>query len=360
MSTHDDGREADNTADWPVEEPVGREVADDDGGATAVVPRMPPPPPPPSSSQPPPPPWPGPPPPPPQQQWGGLPHQPGPPVPPPPPPPGHPGGWGPPPGPPPYAVSVTPVPRKAGVRKWVLVGVAVVAVIALAAAGVLALRSGDGGETGSEATTSTPPSTSPPTTTTTAGTAAIEPAAAATLLVAVDEAIRIADNAPLTPGPVTREPIGATSVEPYFCTGAVAPGLRQVYSNSGFTGFATQNFSSDDPNYKIVQAVAVFDSPRVAESFVDDQVNAWGRCTNQDVELSVVGAGASQSATTGVVETLDGIARMPIVVEGNRACDRALSARNNVVVDVRLCGPADNGGGLALARLIADKIPAGR
>lgn len=334
MSPHDDDRDAELTSDWPSSRPG----------------------PPPAA------PW-GPPPAPPQQPWGGPP-SPGP-------------GWGPPPPPPPsYPPPVSPAPATSKGPKRALIGVTVVAVIALAAGGLYLYQDGSQGRTDTAATTSAPPTTaapapsSPPQSSPTPAApnstaespTTVGAGALSTYLASPEEAGRVADNQQMTPSAISKEPYDNVNVDPFSCTGAVVPGIEAAYAGSDYTGFAAQNLISDDQKFKVIQAVASFATPEDAQAFVDRQVSAWKQCTYTDVTATVVD-GAADQLTTGVVGERDDIASLLIFPPGGgagRNCERAIAPRNNVVVDVRVCADSVGSAGRTLAGDIAEKITGNR
>lgn len=180
----------------------------------------------------------------------------------------------------------------------------------------------------------------------------------ASYLASPEETGSLADNRPMTPGPISKEPYSNVTVEPFSCTGATVPGIQIAYSGSGFNGFAAQNVWDADEKFKVVQAIASFPTEKEATAFYDRQVSAWGRCTDTPFTATIQG-GAQDRASTGALTQNDGIAVLPItptVSADGRTCERAITAQRNTVIDVRVCGANAGGDGATLARTIADKV----
>jgi hypothetical protein len=67
------------------------------------------------------------------------------------------------------------------------------------------------------------------------------------------------------------------------------------------------------------------------------------------------------SGTTAVTADIDGTSHMVVLVDakGGRPevqCERAITARKNVIVDVRACSPSVGSAGWTIARDIGQKI----
>jgi hypothetical protein len=267
---------------------------------------------------------------------------------------------------------VSPAPAKSKGPKRALIGVGVVAVVALAAGGVYLYQDGSEGRTDAAASTSAPTSAAPaqsspaqsspptaaPPNSTTESPNGVDAGALSTYLASPEEAGRIADNQQMTPSAITKEPYDNVSVDPFDCTGAVVPGIEAAYVGSDYTGFVAQNLISDDQKFKVIQAIASFATPEDAQAFVDRQVSAWKQCTYTDVTATVVD-GAADQLTTGTVGESDDIASLLIFPPGGgagRNCERAITPRNNVVVDLRVCADSVGSAGRTLAGDIGEKI----
>ncbi len=381
MSTYDPNRDADMTTDWPANRPVPPPPVDDEG-ATAVVPRHTPTAPPPTSPVPP-------------QSGYGQPAAPG--WAPQATPPAAGGGWQPPQPPGQYpmpgypAGPGTPPGKK---KPWGLIAGAV-ALVAIVGAGAVFLVGGGSVNFGSddnksdtaasESTSSAAPSTtasedsegssssdssskgssgsgsSSPTTSSApvaGGSGSVEPSSLPTLLASVSE-LNERFEASLTPAAaVTNSPFSGMTVMPSNCAGALLPGIDYVYSTANYTGFAGQILTDDASGTKIMQAVISFNSETEATRFYNDQFTAWKGCNRTEITAS--GGGQHQTIKAGLATDSENTGTMlmwPDLSDSGRGCERGMTPRNNVIVDVRVCRQSKLGSsGWTLARDIGKKI----
>lgn len=350
MNTPDDDRDAELTRDWPGTQPG---PAANDGEATTVVPktlhqRTPPPmsPPPPPVS------------PPPVGQWDPRWNTPPTPL----------GPYPPNPYPP-----VAPQPPKR--RRWGLLGAgALVLVVIAVAVTVFVTRGGDSStttarSTSSAASTTTSASSSAPSTEAAPSTGSsaptsadvVGPTALKGLLSSVADVTQLADNAPMTPTPVQESPLTGATVTPVNCTGAVMPGFGSVYGGSSYTGIAVQGLSNKPQRIDVIQSIASFPSATEAQSFVDGQFADWQACKYTDITLAV--NGDTQRGTVAISANTLGTNNVFIFPPSDdpdastaRQCQHAMSARKDLVVDVRVCAPNVGSMGWTLARDIGQKI----
>jgi hypothetical protein len=161
----------------------------------------------------------------------------------------------------------------------------------------------------------------------------------------------------MTPDGIVTSPFIGATVEPNICTGVVNPGLDTVYRGSGFTGFAGQALTDATENHKVIQSIASFSSDAAAQAFVDQQFADWQACSYTDI-TSTVGR-STEHGTTSTSANVDGTYTIFIFPPGGgdgRQCQRAMSPRKNVVVDVRVCADSVGSMGWTLARNIGEKI----
>lgn len=370
MSNHDPDRDADMTADWPTDQPVPP-PADDDGGPTIAAPRHTPPAPPPTY------------PPPPQYGYGqhaapGWPPQP---------PAAAGGGWQPPQPPPGYYAGAgypggAPTPPPAKKKPWRLMAGALLLVVILIGAGVFVF--GDGATFGSDteadeadspATSSqtaspseapgtsgsgsaTPsPSQSPP-----AGPATIDPAALPTLLESIP-ALNEKYKANLIPAAdhLATKPFSGLTVKPGTCAGALLPGIDYVYGYANYAGFSGQIVTDEATRTKVMQAVISFDSEARATRAFNMNFTPWKDCAGTTVTAE---GGGTQAINMGSVAETDGIATIsmwrvdePVGGADSLSCERAMTPRKNVIVDVRVCVKRDAKSlGENLAKTISQRV----
>ncbi len=307
----------------------------------------------------------------------------------PPTPPTAPGSFGPGAGyPNPYGQPPAP-PAKSGSKKGILAAVAIVAILAAAAAVIFLTPVKDkvfgtkGSTTQAGATTSSATSTSSSSTSTssspaatTSATAAPAPAPAPTaapntpaadpnvdpgqlqsFLATPGELGQLLNGAVMTPRGLVKQPFNGFDVSPFSCTGAAIPGVDTAYSGRGFTGFVGQVVNDDPGKNKVVQALISFPSTAAAKSFADSQTSMWTSCNN--TQLAISAAGATDHTTAGVVTTHDdGTVSLMLIPPASvgRQCERAMSTRGNVVIDVRVCTANVGSLGEAIASDISKKI----
>lgn len=170
------------------------------------------------------------------------------------------------------------------------------------------------------------------------------------------EISQLVDNAVMTPKGIVAAPFIGATVDPDICTGAVNPGLDTVYRGSGFTGFAGQVLT-DAEDHNVIQSIASFSSDTAAQAFADRQFADWQACKYTDI-TSTVGS-STEHGTTSTSANVDGTYTIFIFPPGagpGRQCQRAMSPRKNVVVDVRVCADSVGSMGWTLARDIGEKI----
>jgi serine/threonine-protein kinase len=162
----------------------------------------------------------------------------------------------------------------------------------------------------------------------------------------------------MTPTAVQDAPLSGAVVDPDGCTGAVMPGSDSVYRGSTFTGIAVQGLTNDPQRVGVIQAIASFPSEADAQSFVDQQFADWQACKYTDITLTV-GNGEPQRGKVAIsANTLgtNNVFIFPPTGTDGRQCQHAMSARKNLVVDVRVCAPSVSSMGWTLARDIGENI----
>lgn len=161
----------------------------------------------------------------------------------------------------------------------------------------------------------------------------------------------------MVPTAVLSNPIAGT-VTPANCLTTFAPVAADAYNGSGFTGLAVQGVSLE-PAVEAVQGVIAFADPGAAKAFFDKQSADWSACKSSHIVFQGADGKTSEvdvgvPAMSGDVMTLDITSTNSSVA--NQRCERALTARGNVIVDVRACAPSVNSAGYDIASEIAGKI----
>jgi hypothetical protein len=127
-----------------------------------------------------------------------------------------------------------------------------------------------------------------------------------------------------------------------------------VYAGSGWTAMRGQKLKQPRPSdYTVDQGVVLFPSAQAAVAFAGASQQSWSACVNR----SYTSGGNQWSA--GPMSTTNGTLTSTITQQGtNWACQRALTASNNVVIDVSACTHGKTTDqGASIAGQIAAKVP---
>ncbi|MCZ8382509.1 sensor domain-containing protein [Mycobacterium sp. CPCC 205372] len=285
-------------------------------------------------------------------------------------------GWYPP-GASPQSITVTPKPEKKGRRLGLAIGAAFLAGIVVAG-GAFAAYEFTAGE--DDDTASGPRSTNvwpPPTSSKPSGTQQttpsqppagnVDPAALRGFLLPAAEIDTFLQTSGLVPSGVISVLAANGRVTPPTspdCLSAWAVLNKSTYLAFPTTGVAAQAVGEEPkPFHQVIQGVAAFPDEAAAQAFFKQQVGRWAECqskpmsvdwgnTADDVEAVVLGP----SAVTGDMLTL--AVERPTDGGPPLKCERAITWRRNVVVDVRACRPNDPVAGATVARAIADNVTA--
>lgn len=158
---------------------------------------------------------------------------------------------------------------------------------------------------------------------------------------------------------------------PAECLYAYGPGENPVYAGSGFTAAfgrddtaspATPGSKDMDP--EAVQYLVLFPSATEATAFFDASSKAWPACAERTLVAPGDGTSPEANWKVGQVSSSNGVLATTIALSMNDngttiggTCQRALTVRNNVVIDVSGCGAKDPGdAGVKLATQIAGKV----
>lgn len=129
------------------------------------------------------------------------------------------------------------------------------------------------------------------------------------------------------------------------CLAMAGPAQQAVYADTGWTAVRGERLddSYDDPNVRndsVDQAVFAYPTARQANAFYDASVRRWSACANRRFvdhppgEPEIAWAVADSHKVSGTLSTSE---EQQGSADGWR-CQRALTARNNVVIDVAACG----------------------
>jgi serine/threonine protein kinase len=149
------------------------------------------------------------------------------------------------------------------------------------------------------------------------------------------------------------------------CIGAYAPGVVNVYADSGYTAIRIQAVHEPGEaavNFEIVQAVIEFPTADAAQKLFLGQTAQWLTCSGTDFTLTYQNV-APQVWRFGPLITRPTFISMkhgPTDPKDNPqqgGCQRALAVRNNVVADVWACRASVNNQAVDLANAILAKVP---
>lgn len=161
---------------------------------------------------------------------------------------------------------------------------------------------------------------------------------------------------------------------PPECLYAYNPGETPVYAGSGNTGAVGRVDAappaapgSRDMDPEATQYLIVFPSATEAKAFFDTSAKAWQACSDRPINLPADETGPEINWKLGPAANTNGVLSITVSVSINDpggpaggTCQRALTVRNNLVIDVSGCGPKDPGdAGVKLVNQLAGKVDKG-
>jgi PknH-like extracellular domain len=241
------------------------------------------------------------------------------------------------------------------------------AAVAVATTGLLLAACGD--SNGGSASSS-----SSATTTTTSSKAPLAQAALAGLLVSpadVDTALGITGSKSLDSGDQLKtdnpSDIFAKSYKfPDDCLFIMGPAESLVYANSGNSAVHRERdgASGDPGSPDINQAVVLFPAAQQANAFFTASAQHWSGCANRKDDVPGEGDNPDVHWEVGAVSNTNGVlttttkltlSKNGQTLSGN--CQRVLTTRNNVAIDVEACKQDDPGNAaVTVANQIAGKV----
>jgi hypothetical protein len=155
----------------------------------------------------------------------------------------------------------------------------------------------------------------------------------------------------------------SSSISDHDCLPLDGPAQDKVYAGTGWTSIRGQRLddSVDDAktrNHYAIQAVVAYPSARDANAFYDSSAQSWSTCANRrfsdlpEGKPPVVWTVAGINKVSGTLSTSE-------VQEGGDgwSCQRALTVRNNVAIDVLACAsPLAGGSAVNIAERIAARV----
>ncbi|HEU0192020.1 MAG TPA: sensor domain-containing protein [Mycobacterium sp.] len=149
----------------------------------------------------------------------------------------------------------------------------------------------------------------------------------------------------------------SATMQPRECLAIDGAGQSEVYANTGYTAVREQTLRDGDHfAHYVDQVVVLFPSAKRAADFFGIEAEAWPSCH----EYTHTQSGSQWTA--GPIAKADGVLSTVATQQnsGNDspwACGRALTARNNVVIDVNTCSADPKDTAAVIAGQIAAKVP---
>ncbi|CDO91332.1 hypothetical protein AWC29_06515 [Mycobacterium triplex] len=254
-------------------------------------------------------------------------------------------------------------PRHQRFPLWARIGAAAAVIVAIVAAGIVINVASSPDDMGSVAVTRSPrPSStqaSPSPTRQAAATVPLSALPGLLLDVATISSIEGATNIAPTPDAGSDDvAYSGVNTDRPECGEIQIPALESELEGTGWVGIRTQ--SLQDP--KVVEhldnsAAIYFTTATAASDFVAKQAAAWPKCNGATLRLLERGQPdsiwmastvANRDGMLSIINTQEGA--------GGWQCQRAMTARNNIVIDVRSCGNNRTDQGLKIATRMADRV----
>lgn len=152
-------------------------------------------------------------------------------------------------------------------------------------------------------------------------------------------------------------PDDSATMAPRECLAVDGAAQAQIYAGSGYTAERDQTLQEGDNfAHYVEQAVVLFPTAKQASAFFTASAQQWPAC-HQYTHTQT-----NSQWTLGPISNKNGIlSAIATQVNANTgkpwACGRALTVRNNVVIDINTCSanPADSA--VNIANQIAAKVP---
>jgi PknH-like extracellular domain len=148
----------------------------------------------------------------------------------------------------------------------------------------------------------------------------------------------------------------SAAMQPLECVAVDGAAQVLAYKDSGFTAEREQTLREPDKfDHYVKQAVVLFGSAKQAQGFVTASGKQWGAC-HQYTHLQ-----SGSEWTVAPISTANGmlstIAAQQNATEPGWACGRAMTARNNAVIDINTCSADPGNSAVEIATQIAAKVP---
>ena len=152
----------------------------------------------------------------------------------------------------------------------------------------------------------------------------------------------------------------SATMTPKECLAIDGSAQAQVYANSGFMDVRDQTLNrqeGDNLTHFAEQAVVLFPTAKQAGDFFAASAQQWLACHGYThIQSKTKWTVGPISNASGVISTTSTLQDPPST--GWKACGRALTVKNNVVVDVNTCSVDPKNSAVDIANQIAAKVPA--
>jgi hypothetical protein len=152
----------------------------------------------------------------------------------------------------------------------------------------------------------------------------------------------------------------SATMTPKECLAIDGSAQAQVYANSGFMDVRDQTLNrqeGDNLTHFAEQAVVLFPTAKQAGDFFAASAQQWQACHGYThIQSKTKWTVGPISNASGVISTTSTLQDPPST--GWKACGRALTVKNNVVVDVNTCSVDPKNSAVDIANQIAAKVPA--
>jgi PknH-like extracellular domain len=143
------------------------------------------------------------------------------------------------------------------------------------------------------------------------------------------------------------------TADPAQCVGVVIPANENAYAGSGSRATFVQALH-DQSRTTVFSAVTTFATSSLAGDLVAQQAGTWQTCRSAPVVLDP----GHDNPTTWTVDDVSqqgGTLTARVSAAGGPSCQRALTSKNNVVIDVTTCSANPSNEAVTIASAIAQR-----
>ncbi|WP_293345391.1 sensor domain-containing protein [Mycobacterium sp.] len=156
---------------------------------------------------------------------------------------------------------------------------------------------------------------------------------------------------------------------PDDCVFAVGPGESPVYANSGYTAVSGDDDAAslppgaNEPDPEVAQLLVLFPSAKEANAFFTTSTQSWPACANRQFKTPAGPDSPEMNWQVGPVSNSNGTLTTTLTMTASNngnvltmTGQRALTVRNNIVVDVGVIRKDPPDLGVKVANQIAGKV----